>query len=306
MSRSAWGYVFAIVAVALWGGNAVIGRAASSVDIPPVALNFARWTIALVVVLPFALRGLRRDRALYVRHWRFCLAIGLVAIAGFNTLYYIGLQTTTAVQGSLMAGALPAMVLTGAWLFFRSRITARQVAGIVLCFGGLVLIVGRGDPSVLLRLQLNVGDVWIMGAIVMWAAHILLLRKTPPGMDLMGFQVVMFVVGLVALVPLLAWEMATVGTIPLNPTTIALLAYVGVVASVFGFTLWNLGVLWAGSAAAGYLGNLYPVFGSLFAILFLGETFAWFHIAAAALILGGIVLATWMPARPAPVRPQAT
>lgn len=299
MNRVLLGYAAAVVAVALWGGNAVIGRAASGAEIPPVALNFSRWAIALVLVLPFAWKGLRRDWPLFRRHWRYCVAVGVVAIAGFNTLYYIGLQSTTAVQGSLMSGALPAMVLVGARLAFGTPITARQVAGVGLCFAGVVTIVGRGDPAVLLQFRFNIGDLWVLGAVVMWATHILLFKRLPPGMNLLALQVVMFVVGLTAILPLLAWEMATVPLMPLNATTLGYLAYVGVIASIFGFTLWNIGVLWAGTTAAGYIGNLYPVFGSLLAIVFLGEALAWYHIVSAALILGGIALASWPGPRPA-------
>ena len=78
------------------------------------------------------------------------------------------------------------------------------------------------------------------------------------------------------------------------PGTGALLgvAYVAIGASVLAFICWNRGVAIVGANAAGFTLHLLPAFGTVLAILFLGESFSAFHAAGIAVIIAGVVLAT--------------
>src|SRR4029077_1268993 len=149
MNNPAWGYVLVHLAVLAWAGNAVVGRVAPDVNVPPLALNFWRWTIAFLVLAPFAIRALWVQRELFKAYWLLCTVFGIITVAGFNSAYYIGLQHTTVVQGALIGAALPALVLVAARLFLAQPITGRQVAGVAISVAGVAIIVVRGDPNVL-------------------------------------------------------------------------------------------------------------------------------------------------------------
>jgi drug/metabolite transporter (DMT)-like permease len=265
---------------------------APDAHIPSVALNFWRWIVAFLVLAPLAIPKLRDQWRLFKSHWRLWTVFGMVTVAGFNTAFYIALQYTTVVQGTLISGALPILVLVAARIFLAQPITARQLAGVLISIMGVVVIVTRGDLDMLWSLTLNIGDVWMLIAVCLWAAQTILIRFLPKGMDLVAFQVAAFVPGLVASLPFYIFETTNGHPMPLSLQAALSVAYTGLIASVLGFTCWNMGVMRVGAKTAGYFGNLYPIFGATLGILVLGEPFHWYHAVGALVTLGGIYLAT--------------
>src|SRR5262245_13197242 len=209
MTNTGWGYAFVILAVLLWAGNAVVGRIAPDANVPPLALNFWRWTIALLVLAPFAIAKLPTQRHLIKSHWRLWAVFGVITVAGFNSAYYIGLQYTTVVQGTLISALLPALVLVAARIFLSQPISGRQLAGVVASIVGVAIIVLRGDLRTVRELALNIGDVWVLAAVCMWAAQTILIRFLPKEMDLVVFQVMAFVAGLAVLATFYVYETAS-------------------------------------------------------------------------------------------------
>ena len=292
MNRTAWGYVFVVLAVLSWAGNAIVGRLAPDAGIPPIALNFWRWAVALAVLAPFAIGALGAQWRLLFVHWRLVTLYGVAGVAGFNALLYLALEETTVVQATLISAILPAMVIASARVFLGQPIGARQVAGVLLSFAGVAVIVARGDPAVLLGLVLNRGDLWMLIAVCFWAAQTLLLRFIPKAIDLMAFQVAAIGVGLVVALPFYVGETFGGRPMPVTWTAALMVAYIAVVASAGGYTLWNFGVIRIGPRSAGYFGNLYPVFGALLGIVLLGEPLHGYHLVGGAVVLAGILLAT--------------
>jgi drug/metabolite transporter (DMT)-like permease len=302
MYGTGWGYVFVVVAVLLWAGNAVVGRIAPDANVPPLALNFWRWTIALLVLAPFAIAKLPTQRHLIKSHWRLWAVFGVITVAGFNSAYYVGLQYTTVVQGTLISALLPALVLVAARIFLSQPISGRQLAGVVVSIIGVAIIVLHGDLRVVHALALNIGDVWVLAAVCMWAAQTILIRFMPKEMDLVVFQIMAFVAGLAVLAPLYIYETAGGRPMPLSWTAAILVGYAGIIASVIAFTCWNAGVMQIGPKTAGYFGNLFPIFGAALGILLLGEPFQWFHALGGVVTLSGIYLATVAPATASPAK----
>ena len=286
------GAAFIVIAMLFWGGNTTIGRFAMTADLPPIGVNFWRWAIAFAILVPLTGRTLWRQRRVLARHWFYCLCLGLAGVSFFNSFYYIGLQSTTAVQGSLIAALLPLMILILGAVYAGTGITGRQVGGLVLSIGGAVLVVVRGDIAVLQTFRINPGDFWCLAAILCWAVQTFMLRYKPPELDIMALVTASIGYGLLPLAPAYAVETALGGAMRFDPETLLLVGYLALFASVIAFSLYNVGVVRVGSASAGYFGNLFPVFSALLAVVFLGETIAWYHALGGFLVLGGIYLAT--------------
>lgn len=288
----AFGYGFLVLSVLLWSGNSVAARFAMGIDIPPIGLAWWRWATALAIFLPFTAAGVWRDRALIRRHWRFVVAFGVISIACYNTFFYLGLEQTTAIQGSLIQSVLPVLVLLLGLVLFGEPISLRQWSGVALSLGGAVLIVARGSIETLRSLTLNVGDLWCLAAVLVWAGQIILMRWKPRELRITRFMTVAAAVGVATLTPAYVWEHASGRTMPIDWTTVALVLYVAFFASVIASTMYNEGVFRVGAATSGYFGNLFPVFSTALAMLILGESIAWYHWVGAAAVLGGIYLAT--------------
>lgn len=278
-----------VLTTLFWSGNFVIGRAVYGV-IPPVALSFWRWTLALVLLIGFAWPHLRRDLPALRERWTLMLALSLLGVAAFNTLVYIGLRTTTVINGVLLQSALPLLVLLLSFVVFRERVRGAQLLAVVISLGGVAVIIARGSLQVLLDLSLRPGDGLIFLAVCSYSLYSVLLRKRPQVHPL-SFLAATFILGSSMLLPLYLWEHFAVQPLRLSPPAVAALAYVAVFPSLVAYLFFNRAVELIGANRAGQFVHLMPVFGSLLAAIFLGERLFAHHLLGALLIGAGILLA---------------
>ena len=283
-------YLLLILAVLFWSGNFILGRAFHS-EIPPVALAFWRWVgAALLVTLP-ALQHLRRDRHALVQRWPVILLIATLGIAAFNTLVYSGLQYTEAINAFLLQSLMPVLIVLLSFMIFRERVTKLQGVGILVSLCGAVTIIARGDANILLSLSINRGDLLVFTAMACYAGYTVMLRKRPQ-VHPWSFIATTFWIGALLLIPFYLWETLTVATLDPRPTNLMVIGYVIVFPSIVSYLCFNRGVELIGANRAGLFIHLMPVFGSLMAVFFLGESFCWYHGVGILLIGVGIYLAT--------------
>jgi len=283
-------YLLLTLAVLFWSGNFILGRAFHE-DIHPITLAFWRWLGAAVLVTWPALTHLRKDLRALVRHWPVVLLLATLGIAAFNTLAYSGLHFTEAINAFLIQSLMPVMIVLMSFVIFRDRVTRLQAVGIMVSLCGAVTIIARGDLDVLLSLSVNRGDLLVSAAIACYAGYSVMLRKRPHVHPL-AFIAVIFWIGTLILLPLYLWETLTVATLDLKPATVLVIGYVMIFPSIVSYLCYNRGVELVGANRAGLFIHLMPVFGSLMAILFLGEKFFWYHGLGILLIGAGIYLAT--------------
>lgn len=271
-----------------WAGNFVLGRAMHEA-VPPVGLAFWRWVAASVLILPFAWGPLRRQWPLLRAHLTQLSFLALLGVTAFNTLVYVGLQTTTATNSVLIQSTMPVQILLLNWLLFRRVMRRAELLSILLSLAGVALIVGAGDPLRIVRGGWNAGDLWILAAALTWALYSVLLRWRPAGLDPLAFLGFTLLAGTVALLPAYLVECMVGRSFEWSLPVAATVVYVAVFPSTLAYLFWNRGVAALGANAAGHFIHLMPVFGSLMAVVFLGETFGWYHAAGAALVAAGIL-----------------
>jgi drug/metabolite transporter (DMT)-like permease len=274
----------------LWAGNIVLARGVAGV-VPPVALAYWRWTGAFLIALPFAWKLLRRDAGEMVRHWPIMLLLSGTGIAFYNTVSYIALNRTTALNVLLLQSATPLLIVALAFVIFRERPSARQTGGIVLSLCGVAAIAGHGSPAALAALRINPGDLWVTGALAVYAVYCVMLRRRPEVHPLSLLTALMGL-GSLMMLPFYVWEHVAGAHIQAGWTAWTSMAYMAVFPSLIAYMLFNRGIELIGAGAAGHSMHLMPLFGSVLAVLFLHERFQPYHAAGIGLIGGGILLAS--------------
>ncbi|HSO83462.1 DMT family transporter [Thiocapsa sp.] len=274
-----------------WAGNFVLARALHT-DISPFALSFWRWAIALLVLLPFAYTDLWRQRALLRRHWPVLTLFALLGITNYNTFAYLGLQSTTATNAVLLTSVTPVVILGLSVLLFRAPLRRAQVLGILLSLAGVVLVATEGRPQMLGEMKLNRGDLWILAASLDWALYSVFLRWRPAELEPKPFLAAIIAIGLLPLLGLYAWDLASGHRFKPNQTNLAAIGYVAVFPSVLAYVFWNRAVVEMGPNRTGQYMHLIPIFGAGLAVVLLGERLHVYHLFGALMIAAGIALAT--------------
>jgi drug/metabolite transporter (DMT)-like permease len=284
-------YLLLTLTTLFWSGNMVIGRAIRD-DVPPLSLAFWRWAIAFALTLPLALPHLRSQWPLLKRGWRPIVILGLLGVGCYNTLAYIGLQYTSATNAVLLNSFIPIATIALSWAFLKKHLHPVEWLGVLISLIGVITIVARGELSTLAGLTLNIGDLWILLAVIAWAFYTIGLRWRPAGIHPMLMLAAFTCVGLLALAPAYAWEIAQGRFIHLSPPALAGIAYTGLLPGFVGYIFYNHAVGEVGASKASLFIHLMPVFGTLLSAIFLAEIPQTYHLIGIALIFSGIFLTT--------------
>jgi drug/metabolite transporter (DMT)-like permease len=258
----------------------------------PVAMAFWRWFGALVILLPFITRPMAREWPAIVRSWRVLLPLGVLGVGLFNTLSYTGLKYTSATNGVLLNSVIPILIITINVAVLREPLDRRQAAGVGTSLAGVLMIVARGELDVLLQLELNRGDLWVLAAMLSWAIYTVCLRWRPRDLTSTAFTGSVIAIGVAVLIPVFAWDYAAGHRTQWGPVTWSAVVYFAVFPSVLAYFFWNAGVARVGPERAGAFLHLMPLFGAVLAWLFLGESLLWYHYAGALLIFAGLFIAS--------------
>lgn len=281
-------YLLLIFATLFWAGNFVLSKAMST-QIPPVTLAFWRWCVAFIILTAVAWKQVRADWPQITGSLPILLLISMFGVAAFNTLIYIGLQNTSALNSLLLQSFFPVVVAGMSFLFLRERLQRLQLLGILLSLCGTLLLVAKGNPAVLFSANFNPGDLWIITAVFCYASYAILLRYRP-AIHPLSFLMITFGLGTMMLLPFYLWERTHAMQIGWEQNTVLTIAYLAVFPSFISYLFFNEAVRKIGASTAGLFSHLVPLFGVSMAILLLGERFFQYHATGALLIFGGIYL----------------
>lgn len=290
-------YILLVLTTLFWSGNFVLSRGMHA-SIPPLGLSFWRWTVALAILCFFAVHHLWRERHIARQHLRFITIQGLLGVTGFNSLVYLAMQTTTAINAVLVNSCVPILIALASWLMYRELLTIRQAVGICVSLGGVVLIIARGHLTTLFQVEFNHGDIYVFIAAILWALYSTNLKSYPQRLHPLAYLSGIVMVGLIGLLPFYVMELLQHRYIPLTAASVVTIFYVAAFASVLAFIFWNRAVRTIGANKAGPFVHLMPVFSTILAVIFLGETLTGYHIQGMLLIFTGIVLTTFRIRQP--------
>lgn len=282
-------YVMLGLTMFFWGAHAVVARFSVG-QISPMVLTAGRWLGVAILLVTFYRAEVKEGLGALKRHPRFMILMGTLGYTVFNVIMYQAAQFTTAVNMSLLQGAIPICVLLGAFLLYRTPVRGVQIIGVAITVLGVVLVATNGHPERLRELQFNIGDILMIVACAFYAGYTVKLKERPAMSGPVFFAALAIVAG-IASIPFLLAEIA-LGRAQL-PTFQGwlVLGFVAIFPSFLSQIFFMRGVELIGPGRAGIFANLVPVIGAALAVLFLGEPFGWHHAAALVLVLGGIAIA---------------
>jgi len=286
-------YLLLSITALCWAGNAIVGRLAAG-HIAPVTLSFLRWSLAFLIILPFAWKHLVRDWAAIRGRLGIMIVLSITGIGAFNTLQYWALEHTQALNTLLLQSAGPLIVAVWSLALLGTRLTLAQAAGIMLSMAGVLVILMHGDLTKLSNIEFNRGDLIFLIALAIFGLYSVLSLKRPAihGLSFVAFT---FGAGAACLIPLFIVELFTRPLMRIDTTNLLSLFYVALFPSTIAYLCFNRGVQLIGANRAAPFFHVVPVFGTVMSIIFLGEHPQAFHFIGFALVLTGVFVASRKP-----------
>jgi drug/metabolite transporter (DMT)-like permease len=286
-------YLLLSITALCWAGNAIVGRMAAG-HIPPVTLSFLRWSLAFLIILPFAWKHLAHDWGAIRERLGIMIVLSITGIGAFNTLQYWALEHTQALNTLLLQSAGPLVVAVWSLALLGIRLTLAQTAGIMLSMAGVLIILMHGDLTKLSNIEFNRGDLIFLIALAIFGLYSVLSLKRP-GIHALSFVAFTFGAGAACLIPLFIWELFTRPLMRIDTANLLSLFYVALFPSTIAYLCFNRGVQLIGANRAAPFFHVVPVFGTVMSIIFLGEHPQVFHFIGFALVLTGVFVASRKP-----------
>tara|TARA_B100001123_G_C15144913_1_gene961143 strand:- start:157 stop:1056 length:900 start_codon:yes stop_codon:yes gene_type:complete len=285
-------YVFLILATLFWSGNFIVGKAATLFEIPPFTLNFYRWTFAWLILAPFTLQEIIQKKKKILQDIKLIFILGITSITIFNSIVYYSLNFTQVISGVLMISTIPVMIIFFSSIFKIEKTNIFQILGVIFSLLGVTIIVTQADLDILLNLNFNKGDLWMVVAMFSWAIYSALLRKKKFELSQTSLLEVIISAGLIFLLPAYIIEMALGYRLNIDLPFALTLTYVVLFPGLASFICWIKGIAIIGSNRSGIFLHLMPIFSTVLAILIFEEKFMNFHLFGALFIIGGIFLSS--------------
>ena len=283
-------YIFLVLAVLFWSGNFIFGRLIST-SVEPIQLSFFRWFFVFVLLLPYMLIHKQRLINSLKKDFKILFLFGALGVAGFNTLLYYGLQTTTATNALLINSSVPIFIIVLSSIILKVKITKIQSLGVVFSTIGVLYLILKGSIDTLLTLEFTQGDLWIVLAGIDWALYCILLKFKPKDLNAFDFLSITTLIGIVILYILFSlqgfsFEFSFVS----SDEVLYSLMYMVIFPSLLSFYFWNESTVAIGANKAGQFTHLMPIFGAILAFLLLGEILEFYHFVGITFIAIGIYI----------------
>lgn len=282
-------YILLLLTTLFWGANAVAGKLAVG-HISPMLLTTIRWAIALVIMMAIALPQLRRDWPVVRENLLLLLALGAVGFTLFNAVFYTAVHYTSVINVSIEQAAMPMLIFLFNFVLYRLGVSWGQIVGFTLSLLGVAITAAHGDLFSLAQLDINRGDALMLLAIVLYAGYTVALRYKP-ALHWKSLMLAMCLAAFVTSLPFAAWEILAGDAVWPDARGWTVAAFTAIFPSILSQSFYIRGVALIGPNRAGLFINLVPIFGTLLAIIFLGEAFHFYHAVAIVMVMGGIWLA---------------
>ena len=283
-------YILLVLTTLFWSGNFIVGKAASTYQIPPFSLNFYRWFFAGLILLPFTLNEILEKKNYIINNIGFFIILGITSITIFNSTVYYSLYYMQVISGVLMISTIPVWIMFISTILGIEKTNKFQIFGVILSLIGVLSIITKSNLEVIKSLDFNRGDLIMATGMFAWALYSALLKKKKYEISQIALLEVVIVTGLVFLIPIYILEMNIGHQIVIGKPFILTLSYVVIFPGLASFFFWIKGIGIIGANRAGVFLHLMPVFGSIMAIILFGEKFMMYHLIGAIFIIAGITL----------------
>ena len=281
-----WVLGLPLLAVLIWSMNITVTRYVIDY-ISPVSISFYRWLVAFLVLTPFMLGRVWRERQLLWRHWKQLAVLGAFGMVLYQGLGYTAAHYTTATNMGIINAFIPIFTIFVSMLMLKIIPNRFAVVGSILSLAGLLYVMAQGHLLNLVQSGQHIGDVMMVLAVFFYAFYGVFLKKWQLQIPLMLSLYVQIIFALLYHLPFILW----LGLDTIDHNNVGSVLYAGIFASLIAPLLWMVAVQKIGPNRTSIFMNLMPIFTAIIANFWLAEAWTIYHSLGGVIILSGILLA---------------
>lgn len=290
MNKEYLAYFLLILTTMFWSGNFILGKFSALFLVPPFSLNFFRWLLVWLILIPFTIKEIIQNLEFIKKNFKILFILGITSISSFNSIVYYSLNFTQVINAVLMLSAIPVLTIAISSVLKIDKIKIMQIYGLLISIFGVAIIITKADLGLILSLNFNKGDLWMILAALSWSIYSAFLKKITLPFSQFSLIQVISTIGLIFLIPQFYFEQSMGYEITINLPFIMILSYVVLFAAIGAYYSWQKAVSIIGPSRSSIFVQLMPLFSAILAIIIFNEKFEIFHFIGGAFIVLGIYL----------------
>ncbi|MGG2065790.1 DMT family transporter [Bacillus sp. S14(2024)] len=274
-----------------WGGSFSTAEHVVT-EIPALVAATLRFAIAGVVLMIYVTIKSEWDIKALKKRWKGLLLVSLTGIFGYNAFFFLGLNYTSAINGSLIIATMPVFVTLGAILFLNETWNSKVGISLVLSLVGVVFVITKGSLDTFLSLSFNIGDLLFIAALTCGVLYGLVGKLVMKDVSPLFATTIMTVMGSVFLAISSLFEGGWGKVLNFSMQGWVEIFYMIICGTLVGYIIFNKGVEQIGASKASIYLNLTPIVTTLISVLLYGSTITWKQIIGMVMVLIGVYIAT--------------
>jgi drug/metabolite transporter (DMT)-like permease len=282
-------YISLLIQPAFMASNLVVARGGVEY-VPPISLAFWRWFFVFLILLPFTYKIIFENIKYLKKEYKKLFFLGIMGCGVCGAFPFMAGTTTTVANMGIIYTSSPIFIILISSYFYKERLNIFQLLGLVLCFVGVISIIGKGDMSLLVGLKFTSGDLWMLGAAVGWALYAVFLLNWKSKFSLFSRFTIIAFFGSISLLPFSLYENFFIRSVILNNDFYFWTIFAAISPGIIAFSLYAQVQKKLGASITGFTLYLFTVYGAFYGIIIFGEQLESYHYYGAALVFTGMFL----------------
>lgn len=282
-------YLFPLLAVVIWAGNAIVNKLSFGI-IAPEAIAFYRWFFAMLVLTPFMLKPVWKNRRTIIPLLPKLASLAALGMVLNQSLAYFAAATTTATNMALINSLVPMVSLFLAVPLLKQKLTPLVFGGTLISLLGLVFMLSHGDMANL-AIGVTEGDLLLLVSAFVYALYGVLLKRWQLPISTWESVYIQGIIAVLMLTPLLL----SAPSVAISSQAAPLILYAALGASLIAPWAWINGIGKLGAERTSVFFNLMPILAAILAAMILDETLAIYHYLGGSMVIMGVMLVQIKP-----------
>jgi len=259
--------------------------------VPPISLAFWRWTIVVILLLPFTYSLLVKNSKIIKKEFKKLFFLGAMGCGVCGAFPFLAGETTTVTNMGIIYTSSPIFIILISAIFFNEKINFTKIIGLVSCLIGVFTIIIKGDLDLLLNLNFTIGDLWMLAAAIGWALYSIYLFYWKSELPIFQRFTLVAFFGAVSLFPFYLIEEIVVERTIFNSEFLLWVLFAAISPGIIAFTLYTMAQKSLGASLTGFTLYIFTIYAAIYGFILFDEQLEIYHLFGTILVFIGVYLA---------------